>query len=272
MPDPVTLDVGGDPTTVDVAMYFDNHGLEALTYQASADSAAVTLSDVVDGMLTITPVSADEVMVTITATNMHGSVMQMISVTVNATNPMARGTIPAQTIAAGGSRSIALDQYFTPGKGSTHDDLTYTESVEGMAATALISGGDTLVITAGLAAGSATITVTATDGDGEYAMQTVMVTVEEEEVVEPPTPNMAPQMKSGMMLDDLRIQIVADTTGDDAQQADVTADGTADNKKIDLSKYFEDPDGVLVFSRSQRRRELKLSPTRLYRRWLRIIR
>ena len=256
MPDPVTLYVGGEPSMpVNVTDYFDNHGLEALTYEPTADSEAVSLSDVVDGMLTITPVSADVVVVTITATNMHGSATQTISVTVKATPPTATtGAIPAQTIAAGGSRSIALHQYFTPGKGSTHADLRYTESVEGTAATALISGGDTLVITAGSAAGSATITVTATDGDGETAMQTVMVTVTEEDVVEPPPANMPPQMKAGMTLPALRIQIVDTDPADDdssedtfATNDDSSADDTADNKTIELDKYFEDPDGVLVF-------------------------
>ena len=312
MPDLVTLDVGGDSTEVDVASYFDNHGLEALTYQASADSAAVSLSDVVDGMLTITPVTADDVLVEVTATNTHGSIMQTINVTVNATPPVATGMIPAQTIAAGGSRNIALDQYFTPGKGSTHD-LTYTESVDGTAATALISGGDTLVITAGSAAGSATITVTATDGDGEYDMQTVSVTVteEEEEGQAPtnPTPippqkvvlgeprtidisgyftgatsytasgvaatvmaavtdsgmltltpvahgtvevrvtaiNSAgqvsddfdvtvqarPMLRSGKMLDDMRLAIPGDPTVE------------ANLKSLDLTEYFEDPDGTI---------------------------
>jgi hypothetical protein len=225
MPDPVTLYVGGEPKPVDVAQYFDNHGLEALTYEPTADSEAVSLSDVVDGMLTITPVSADVVVVTITATNMHGPATQTISVTVKATPPMASGTISAQTIAAGGSRSIGLHQYFTPGKGSTHDKLVYTESVEGTAATALISGGDTLVITAGSTAGSATITVTATDGDGETAMQTVMVTVTVEEIVEPPTPNMAPQLKDG------------ETLGPYKGVFNAT---TVDFHNIDLSKIFVD--------------------------------
>ena len=253
MPDAVTLDVGGNSTKVDVASYFDNHGLEALTYEASADSEAVSLSDVVDGMLTITPESADVVVVTITATNTHGSVMQTISVTVNATPPTARGTIPAQTIAAGGSRSIALDQYFTPGKGSTHDDLDYTVSVEGTAATALISGGDTLVITAGSTAGPATITVKAMDGDGEYDMQTVMVTVTEEAVVDPPTPNMAPQVKKA--LPNLRIQRDPGTVsaGDFTDDTNASGGGAGDNEDIDLSEHFEDQDGVLLFYKVEKK-------------------
>ena len=250
MPDPVTLDVGGDSTTVNVASYFDNHGLEDLTYVATADSEAVSLSNVVDGMLTITPESAGEVMVTVTATNTHGSAMRTISVTVTATLPMARGTIPMQTIAAGGSRSIGLDQYFTPGKGSTHDDLTYTpEIVNGTAATALISGGDTLVITAGSTAGSATIRVTATDGDGESAMQDVSVTVTVETRPDPPPANMPPQYKTGKTLSDMYpIQLISTgdpvNTADDVPTSETVLGDAADNMNINLDTYFEDLDGV----------------------------
>ena len=245
IPDPVPLDVGGDSTTVDVAQYFDNHGLEALAYEATADSAAVSLSEIVDGMLTITPESADmvvTVVVTITATNMHGSAMQTIRVTVNPTRPMARGTIPMQTIAAGVPRSLGLHKYFTPGKGSTHDDLTYTaEIVEGTAATALISGGDTLVITAGLTAGSATITVTATDGDDETATQDVSVTVTEaSDPPEPPEPNELPRYRTGKTLANMYpIQLISGEV-----PTSVTPAETADNKSIPLDDYFEDPDGV----------------------------
>jgi len=256
MPDPVTLYVGGDPTEpMDVAPYFDNHGLEDLNYEASADSEAVSLSDVGDGMLTITPTNMrmemETVMVTvtITATNKHSDMdkpaTQTISVTVMATPPISKGTIPAQTIAARNSRSIALEQYFTPGKGSTYDDLTYKATVgEGAAVTAQIIGDDTLNITAGSAAGSATITVTATDGEGEYAMQTVVVTVETRP--DPPSANMLPDYKIGKTLADMPpIQLVDTETGANADTGnDNSAEDTVDNKTLDLRDYFEDPDGV----------------------------
>ena len=253
MPAPVALDVGGDSITVDVAQYFDNHGLEDLTYEATADNEAVSLSEaIVNGMLTITPgKSADVVVVvvTITATNTYGSAMQTISVTVTATPPMARGPIPMQTIAAGISRSIGLNHYFTPGKGSTHDDLDYKETVDGTAATALISGSDTLVITAGSTAGSATITVTATDGDGESASQDVSVTVTVEKVVVPPPANMLPQYKPGKTLANMvPIQLISGgdpvNTADDVLNSATELGDAADNMSINLDDYFHDPDGV----------------------------
>ncbi|MDE0227336.1 MAG: hypothetical protein OXJ62_00595, partial [Spirochaetaceae bacterium] len=270
MPEPVTLYVGGDPTEpIDVTLYFDDHGLEALNYVADSDNDAVAAA-ISGSMLTMTPTNMRMEMetvtatVTITATNKHGHVEQMISVTVMATPPTERGTIPAQTIAAGDTRNIALGQYFTPGKGSTPDDLTYEASVEGTAATALISGGDTLVITAGSAAGSATITVTATDGEGEDAMQTVMVTVTVETRPDPPQANMLPKYKMDKTLEGMYpIQIIdtntneegtglPDSTDNDTRAAVIpeTGDTAAaagdswDNKSIDLSDYFEDPDGV----------------------------
>ena len=73
--------------------------------------------------------------------------------------------------------------------------------------------------------------MTATDADGETDMQTFMVTVEEEEVVEPPPENMAPRPKADMPLPDLMRA------------------AAADNHDINLSMHFEDPEGyALVYN------------------------
>ena len=246
-PATVTLAVGGEADTVDVSGYFSDPMVGDLTYAALSDDESVAIAGT-DGssMVEIEPVGNGSTMVTVTATNAYGSADQMISVTVAETPPTAvAGGIPAQTLSIGDQRNVGLGPYFTPGEHGS-SDLTYTSSVDSTptgAVTARVSGSD-LIIDAHMA-GSATITVTATDGEGETAMQAVMVTVEEDEIVEPPAENMAPRMKAGMMLDDLRIQLVADS-GENGQ-ADDTADGTVDNKTIDLSKYFEDPDGPLLF-------------------------
>ena len=192
-PDPVALDVGGDAKPVDVSKYFSDPGVGAVTYAAVSDAPGVVTVDAVGGMVTITPKGAGSAMVTVTATNSYGTASQMIEVTVTATPPVAKGTIDPVTLMVGGARSVGLAPYFTPG--AAGDTLTYTRSVAGNAGNAVSARviSDILLIEA-LSAGSATITVTATDADGETAMQTIMVTVQEEEVVELPPENMAPEL------------------------------------------------------------------------------
>ena len=61
------------------------------------------------------------------------------------------------------------------------DTLTYTAAVmpaDGSIATADIPTGSSMLTITGVAAGMATVTVTATDAAGAYAMQTIAVTVE----------------------------------------------------------------------------------------------
>ena len=249
-PAAVTLGLGGASETVDASMYFTDPMVGALMYATTVEGDAATASaDPSTGMVTITPEAVGMATVTVTASNAHDSAMQTISVTVNGTPPTAKGTIPDVALMVDGSRTVELAGYFEAGEGGG-PIASYEASVVGSAATARVIG-DTLIINA-VSAGSATITVTATDAEMETVPQEIAVTVTAEEIVEPPTPNMAPRTKAGMTLPDLRIQIVDSddppNTGNDFSVLD-----TADNKKIELDKYFEDPDGVLVFFKVEKK-------------------
>ena len=93
------------------------------------------------------------------------------------TAPTAVGTIAAQTVSAG--QSVTVDVAANFSDADTGDTLTYTASSDmEMYATADIPAGSSMLTITGVAAGMATITVTATDAAGAYAMQTIMVTVE----------------------------------------------------------------------------------------------
>ena len=83
---------------------------------------------------------------TITADNGHGMASVEIMVTVEPTPPTVSMPIPDVTLGAGLTHPVYLSQHFAG------DGLTYEFSVEGTAATAVISGGDTLIVTAGSAA------------------------------------------------------------------------------------------------------------------------
>ncbi len=92
------------------------------------------------------------------------------------TAPEAVGTIDAQTVTEGEMETMDIAGYFSDADAG--DTLTYTAvSDMPMYATASVAGS--MLTINGVAAGSATITVTATDAAGESAMQTIMVTVEQ---------------------------------------------------------------------------------------------
>ena len=103
--------------------------------------------------------------------------------------PMAVGTISDVTVMVGASRmsTMAVSSYFSDADAG--DTLRYSAmSSDTAIATAEVNSDDMIVFT-GVAAGTATITVTATDSMGAMATQEIMVTVEaaEPEEVGPAT-------------------------------------------------------------------------------------
>ena len=124
---------------------------------------------------------------------------------------MASGSIMDQTVVEG----MPLDAMDVSGYFTVTEGITYTAmSSDDTIATASIPDGSSMLTIAGVAAGSATVTVTATDAAGAYAMQTIMVTVEAAN-----TPPMA-------------VGTIAPVT--------VTADEMSD--AMDVSVYFSDAD------------------------------
>ena len=101
-------------------------------------------------------------------------VMELLAKCDTNTAPMAVGSISAQTVMAG--QSVMVDVASNFSDADMGDSLTYTAMSDMMSyATASVSGS--MVTITGVAAGAATITVTATDMHGETATQDIMVTV-----------------------------------------------------------------------------------------------
>ena len=128
--------------------------------------------------------------------------------------PAATGTIPAQTVHVGDNVTVSLSGYFSDPDG---DALTYSgQTSNGGVASVSVSGSN--VVVSGVAQGDATIVVTATDPGGLTAQQSFAVNV----------PNRAPETAGN--ISDLEL-----FTGDTAE--------------IDVSAYFNDPDGdVLTYA------------------------
>ena len=170
-----TLTAGGSATTVNVSSYFSDPDADTLTYKASSNNTAVATVSASGSTVTITPKAAGSATVTVTASDSSLSATQTFVVTVSAQNrsPVAVGTIPAQTLTAGGTAvTVNVSSYFSDPDGDT---LTYTASSNDTAVATASTSGSTVTITP-VAAGTATITVTANDGS-LTATQAFTVTV-----------------------------------------------------------------------------------------------
>ena len=176
--DAQTLTAGEMSSGINVAGAFSDADGHTLTYTATSSNEDAATASVSGSVVTISAVAAGTATVTVTADDGHkGTATQDIMVTVVRVNaaPMPAGTIGAQTVTEG----MALDamdvtEYFSDAdEGET---LTYAAASDmETVATVAIDGSEVTI--SGVAAGSATITVTATDSFMASAKQTIMVTV-----------------------------------------------------------------------------------------------
>ena len=136
------------------------------------------------------------------------------ALTMHNTAPMTVGMIAPVTVTAGEmSDAMYVSGYFSDA--DTGDTLTYTASSDmEIYATADIPAGSSMLTITGVAAGMATITVTATDAAGAMATQAIMVTVEAANT---------PPMAEGMI-------------------APVTVTAGEMSDAMDVSAYFSDAD------------------------------
>ena len=172
---PVGLAAGAD-TTLEASSYFSDPDGDPLSYAVESSDASVATASVSSSTVTITAVAAGSATVTVTARDPSGlSATQNLAVTVDRANraPEAVGSIPPVGLAAGDDLTFEVPSYFSDPDG---DALSYAaESSDVSVATASVTGS--AVTIAGVAAGSATVTVTARDPAGLSASQTVDVTV-----------------------------------------------------------------------------------------------
>ena len=166
----------GESAVVNLSLYFTDPDGDALTYDASSNNPGVATAGVSGSTLTISGVTEGSTTVRVAASDPGGlSASHSVSVTVGGRNhaPEAVGTIPDQTVAAGESAVVNLSLYFTDPDG---DALTYDASSNNPGVAAAGVSGSTLTIS-GVAEGSTTVRVAASDPGGLSASHSVSVTV-----------------------------------------------------------------------------------------------
>ena len=218
-----TLVAGGEAASVDVADNFSDPDGDSLAFSAASSDTMVAAVTVEGSVISITPMAEGSATVTVTAADPDGlSAEQMFAVTVQgATNqaPVAEGTIADQTLVAGGeAASVDVADNFSDPDG---DSLAFSAASSDTTVATVAVEGSVVSITP-MAAGSATVTVTAADPDGLSAEQMFSVTVQG-------TANQAP---------------VAEGSIEDA-----TLPAGGDSLVLNLADLFSDPDGdSLAFS------------------------
>ncbi len=155
---------------VSLAGVFDDPDGDALTITAaSSDEAVATVSVSSDGSsLTVTAKARGTATVTVTAADGKGGTAEdSFTVTVKAAPVVASAIADVSGLEAGSTQDVSLSGVFSDADG---DALTITASSsdEAKATVSVASDGSTLTL-GGVAEGTATVTVTAQDSDGNRA-------------------------------------------------------------------------------------------------------
>ena len=202
----------GQTRTVDVSGYFRDPDGDALSYTAASSNEGVATASVSGSQVVVAGEAVGSATVTVTASDPDRlSATQTIAVTVETGNraPVRVGSIPAQSLDLGQTRTVDVASYFRDPDG---DVLTYSVATSNAVATASESGSRVTVT--GAAVGSATVTVTASDPDRRSATQTIAVIVG--------LPNRAPEAVGSIPAQSLE---------------------PGQNRTVDVASYFRDPDG-----------------------------
>ena len=210
--------VVGAQATVDVTESFSDPDDDELTYAAASSDTTVATVATDGAMVTVTAVAPGNATVTVTASDAGMlSASQEFGVTVEEANepPVAEGTIDDQTVDAGSSVEVDVSANFSD---PDDDELTFGATSSDEAVATVATEGAVVTVT-GVAEGSATVTVTASDAGMLSASLEFGVTV-----TPPPVP---PE--------------IADTIP--------THDMIVDSMVVlDMSSYFDQEDSDLTYS------------------------
>ncbi len=166
--------VEGQSVLVEMSSHFADPDGDTLAYEAATDAAAARVA--VSGTLaTVTAASAGSATLTVTARDPGGlAATQSTGVVVRPNRaPAAKDSIPAVTLVSGEIVPVRVAAYFADPEGGA---LSYRASSSNPRAVLASASGPTVSVS-GVAAGTATLTVTATDPGGLAATHEVDATV-----------------------------------------------------------------------------------------------
>ena len=169
----VSLHVG-DTLTLDLAPYFSDPDGDTLAFAATTADATLSAPSVDGSMVTLVAVARGSATVEVTVTDPAGlSASQSFHADIPNRPPETRRRLADLEVSVGYPVEVSAIPYFADPDG---DPLTYSATTSNSAvATASVTGG-TISVTP-VAPGSATLTVTATDPEGEEVSQDAPVTV-----------------------------------------------------------------------------------------------
>ena len=175
--------VSGQTATIDASPFFSEPDGQTLSYAAASSNRGVATTAVAGATVTLTGVSVGTATITVTATDPGGlTAQQRFSVTVRAANqaPEVVSTVPDLTVTVGEVRAWQGADHFRDPNG---DALTYAAGSSNAAVVlAVVSGGEFGI--GAISAGSAVVTVTASDPGGLSAQLSFRVTVQPEPQLE----------------------------------------------------------------------------------------
>ena len=164
----------GDTAIADASEYFNDPDGDALSYTSASSDVSVATTSVSGSMIAIAAGAGGTATLTVTATDPEGlSAQQSFEVIVPNRAPVAVGSIPALALPVGDSVKLNVDSYFSDPDG---DALAYSASVSDPVVASTSVEGSVVTIRA-LQLGSATVSVTATDGDTMSATQEASLAV-----------------------------------------------------------------------------------------------
>ncbi|MYI45474.1 MAG: hypothetical protein F4123_03615 [Gemmatimonadetes bacterium] len=229
-----------DEATVDLSSYFTDPDGDDLTYTARSSNTNVARVSVSGSTLTITARATGRATITVTARDPGGlTATQRVRVTVEQGNraPQPVGTIPAQTLNTGGTRSIGVAQYFTDPDG---DALTYSATSSNTSVATVTVLGSAVTIRA-VATGSATITITARDPGGLTARQQASVHVVSSAAPDLEFTNVTPRSVTAAPGGTFSVRFTIRNSGDAAAAATTMRFYESDNATISTSdREFDD--------------------------------
>ena len=207
---------------VSLSGVFSDADNDALTVTAvSSDDAVATVSVATDyATFSVNAQDRGTATITVTADDGNGGTAEdAFTVTVKAAPDVASAIADVSGLEAGDTRDVSLAGVFSDADG---DALTVTASSGDEAiATVSVAADHSALTVAGVAEGTATVTVTAQDSDGNRVSDAFEVSV----VAPPPpaTPNQAPTVASAL--------------------ADITIVSESGTQQVSLSGVFDDADG-----------------------------